>query len=153
MEQKEQETHPFPITLGRFITLSSTYRRALALYTFSCRSFYPFLWRAFRIERRAMTQMSLVTTLYIPRNSSINVAGIPPRRSWFFRFFRSKNGPSRLTWLRFVGQDVSFIPLPRTDPIWYRHYVNWSVTSFNVVELTPKVFVTGLNWCRIMRKR
>lgn len=27
----------------------------------------------------------------------------------------------------------------RTDPIWYRHYVNWSVTSFNVVELKGKL--------------
>lgn len=87
-----RESLPFPVTPGCLITLSSTYHLSLVLYS-SARSLCTFLYHApsrirYRTESNDTDEFD--ATLQIPQNSSINVTGIPPRRSRFFRSFRSK---------------------------------------------------------------
>lgn len=87
-----RESLPFPVTPGCLITLSSTYHLArFVLLHYRSLCMYP-CHTPSRIRYRTQSNDTdeFDATLQIPQNSSINVTGIPPRRSRFFRSFRLK---------------------------------------------------------------
>lgn len=90
-DQHTGEVSPFRFTPGCLIALSSTYRRSLSFCT-SPLSFALHISLTLFPNSTSNGEQDEFGRhpLQIPQNSSINVAGIPPHRSRFFRFFRSK---------------------------------------------------------------